>query len=253
MNRERERSVTAAFVTIANSLVEDYDIADLYSALTSDCARLLDVESVGMLLAGRDGILRVAAASSEQLRLTKLNQVQRREGPCLDCYSSGAPVLAPDLSREHARWPDFVALATAAGYASVHAVPMRLRDTVLGSLGLFGTSPGVLNEGDLRLAQALAHVASIALVVNKAATDRAAVNEQLQTALNSRVVLEQAKGLLGQVGDLDMDHAFEILRRYARDRNLRLSDVAAAVVSRELAAQLVLDHVRAQLRRGSKT
>ncbi len=133
-----------------------------------------------------------------------------------------------------------------AGFVSVHALPMRLRDNVLGALGLFGTTVGALGQDDLSLGQALADVASVALVQDNAAADRIAVNEQLQTALTSRVVLEQAKGVLAQKGELDMPQAFAVLRQYARDHNLRLTKVAEAIVSRALPAEAVLDRARAR-------
>jgi transcriptional regulator with GAF, ATPase, and Fis domain len=246
MNNDRERPITDAFVAIANSLVDGFDVVELLSGLTTDCARLLDIASAGLLLADTQGVLHVMAASSEATRNLELYQLQRDEGPCLDCYRSAAALSVVNLDNEVLRWPHFVAAATAAGFASVHAVPMKLRDKMLGALGLFGTRAGPLAEADLRLAQALADVASIAIVADKVATDNALITQQLQTALTSRVILEQAKGLLAQLGTLEMDDAFAALRRYARDHNTRLSVVAQVVVSRELPAQLVLDHAWAK-------
>ncbi|WP_209306343.1 GAF and ANTAR domain-containing protein [Blastococcus sp. CT_GayMR19] len=237
----RERDVTRAFVDLASSLVNGYDVVDLLSNLTADCALLLDVASAGLLLADGRGVLHVMAASSERTRQLELFQVQRSDGPCRDCYLDGAPVSAPDLREEIDRWPLFTPAALEAGFVSVHAVPMRLRDTVLGALGLFGTSAGPLDPDDLSLGQALADVASVALVQDKATTDQRSVNEQLQTALTSRIVLEQAKGVLAQQGLLPMEDAFAALRRYARDHNLRLTAVAEAVVARRLSAGLVLE------------
>ncbi|MGQ0629824.1 MAG: GAF and ANTAR domain-containing protein [Sporichthyaceae bacterium] len=243
----REHSVTAVFVSIAESLASDYDMADLFRGLSTDCARLLAVDSVGILLADGAGVLQVAAASSENLGLLELYQVQSAQGPCLDCYQGGAAIQVPDLRQQQGRWPEFAAAAITAGYASVHAVPMRLRHTVLGALGLFGTAPGPLPEDDLNLAQAFAHVAAIALVTDRAAADHAVIKEQLQTALSTRVIIEQAKGLLAQFGNLDVNAAFEVLRTYSRDHHLRLDEVAHAVVYRELPASLVMDYVRAKL------
>ncbi len=243
MNNDREHQVTEAFVSLANSLVEHFDVVDLLSGLATDCARLLDIAEAGVLLADRRRVLHVVAASSEATRSLELFQLQRDQGPCLECYRSGTPVVVADLGAEAARWPEFVERALAAGFASVHAVPMRLQDNVLGALGLFGREPGVLlTARDLSLAQALAHVGSVAIVHSSAAADRVAIAEQLQGALTSRVVVEQAKGVLAQRGDLDMDEAFVVLRRYARDHNLRLADVAQDVVSRQLPAQRVLDN-----------
>ena len=250
MSGSRERDVAEAFVSLASHLANGYDVVDLLNDLTMDCSRLLDIASSGLLLADGRGILHVMAASSERTRQLEVFQLQRADGPCRDCFLEGDAVLVPDLAAESARWPQFVPAALAAGFASVHALPMRFRDSVLGALGLFGTTVGALRPEDLTLGQALADVASVALVQDTAATDRTAVNEQLQTALTSRIVLEQAKGVLAQRGELDMAEAFAALRQFARDHNLRLTKVAQAVVSRTLPVEAVLDHaaVRAQNR-----
>jgi len=246
MTVSREREITQAFVSLASHLANGYDVVDLLNDLTVDCARLLDVASAGLLLADGRGVLHVMAASSERTRQLEVFQLQRAEGPCRDCFHGRAAISVPDLAAESARWPQFVPAALDAGFVSVHALPMRLRDNVLGALGLFGTTVGALGQDDLSLGQALADVASVALVQDNAAADRTAVNEQLQTALTSRVVLEQAKGVLAQKGELDMPQAFAVLRQYARDHNLRLTKVAQAIVSRELPAETVLDRAPAR-------
>ena len=251
MTGDREQAVTEAFVSLATSLADGVDVVELLSGLAEDTTRLLDVASTGMLLAAPDGVLHVVAASSEATRTLELYQLQSDQGPCLDCYHTGASVSASDLSEDAQRWPLFAGAALAAGFKSVHAVPMRLRDTVLGAIGLFGTSVGALGEDDLRLGQALAYVAAVALVQEKAAADTAMINSQLQRALDSRVKLEQAKGVLSQRGGLSMDQAFAVLRNYARDHNLRLTDVAQAVASRELRAEQLLSHAIARMSRSS--
>jgi transcriptional regulator with GAF, ATPase, and Fis domain len=239
---DRERAVTRAFVSIASSLANGHDAAELLAQLTADCARLLDVASAGLLLADRKGTLQVLAASSETTRNLELFQLQSKEGPCLECYRLGQPISVADLSADRQRWPRFAAAALDAGFASVHAVPMRLQNHMLGGLGLFGTEVGALNEEDLSLGQALADVASVSLVQERADADSKSVTDQLQTALDSRVIIEQAKGLLGQLGSLDMDQAFAVLRRFSRDNNRRLADVARALVARDLSGQQLLDH-----------
>lgn len=246
MTSDREGAVVGAFVELANSMVDGADTVDLLSNLTADCARLLGIASAGLLLADARGVLHVVAASSERTRNLELFQLQLEQGPCLDCYHQGAAVTVSDLSREAERWPQFVAAATAAGFASVHALPMRLQDKVLGTLGLFGTEVGPLQDHDVILGQALAHVATVALVSARAATDQSAVTEQLQHALSSRVLSEQSKGLLAQFGNVEMDQAFAVLQRYARDHNERLSDVARRLVTRELSGRRVLDHALAK-------
>jgi transcriptional regulator with GAF, ATPase, and Fis domain len=253
MSGDRERGVTQAFVSLARSLADGVDPVDLLSGLAQDATRLLGVASTGILLADQRRVLHVVAASSEATRALELYQLQREQGPCLDSFRTGAQVSVADLRAETARWPLFVEAATDAGFASVHAVPMRLRDNVIGTMGLFGTHIGALDEDDLSLGQALAYVAAVAIVQDRAAVDSALVNEQLQTALNSRVVLEQAKGVLAQRGNLDMDRAFAVLRRYARDHNLRLTDVARSVAGRELAAQRLLAHAATQAEHRPRT
>jgi GAF domain-containing protein len=242
MSADREHILTQAFVSIANSLVDGVDVVELLSGLTTDCARLLDVASAGLLLADGHGSLHVLAASSERTRDLEMFQLQREEGPCLDCYRTGVPVEVDDVAAEAERWPHFVEAALAAGFASVHAFPLRLRDTVLGALNLFGNQVGPLQADDLDLAQALAHVASIALVAERAAGDRETINQQLQHALTSRISIEQAKGVLAQLGNLEMDQSFAVLRRYSRDHNRRLSEVAQEVVSHQLSGTDLLVH-----------
>jgi GAF domain-containing protein len=244
MTDQRERDIVRAFVDLSNELVDGYDVVDLLTGLTVNCAKLLDIASAGLLLADGRGVLQVLAASSENTRNLEVFQLQRDQGPCLDCFESGSAVIVPDLATEADRWPQFASVAEALGIASVHALPMRLHDTVLGALGLFGATVGRLEDDDLALAQALAHVASVAIVNEQSAADIATVNVQLQEALRSRIVLEQAKGVIAHTGGLEMDDAFTVLRRYARDHGHKLSDVARQVVARDLRGQVLLDHAR---------
>jgi GAF domain-containing protein len=238
---ERERDVTRAFVSLSSSLANGYDVVDLLDELVGHCARLIEVDSAGLLLADGLGVLHVMAASSEVARLLEVFQLQRAEGPCRDCFHTGLPVSVPDLQDATEQWPQFVPAALAAGFASVHAVPMRLRDNTLGAMGMFGAVVGSLSEDNLSLAQALADVASVAIVQDKAVAERGAVVEQLQAALNSRVVIEQAKGIVAHVGDLEVGQAFVVIRQYARNHNERLTEVADAVVRRQLAVRVLLD------------
>lgn len=238
---DRESEVTHAFVTLASSLANGYDVVDLLTGLVEDCARLLQITSAGILLADGLGDLHVMAASSTATRALEVFQSQRDEGPCRDCHRDGVPLNVPDLHTEVDRWPQFVPAALAAGFTAVHAVPMRLRDNVLGAMGLFSATAGPLPEADLALAQAMADVASVALIQNQATTDRTAVVEQLQHALDSRVVLEQAKGVVSHSAGIDMDHAFAVLRRYSRNHNQRLTDVARAIISKTLEPHALLE------------
>lgn len=248
----RERDIVRAFVDLSTELVTDYDVLDMLSLLTTNCADLLDVASAGLLLADDRGVLHVAAASSERTQQLELFQLQRDEGPCLDCYSTGVAVSVPDMAAEQERWPQFSRAAVGAGFKSVHAVPMKLRGNVLGALNLFGERVGRLEGSDLELAQALAHVACVAIVNEKSAADHVTVTSQLQHALTSRIVLEQAKGIIANAGGLEIDDAFTVLRGYARDHGRKLSEIAQEVVNRELRGETLLQHSRsAGLRRRS--
>ena len=240
----REDDIVAAFVAMSGSLARGSDVTEMLTQLTADCARLLDVSAVGLLLADPRGALHVLAASSDRIADLEAFQAQRAQGPCHTCYLDGRPVDVPDLAAAAAQWPDFAEAAARAGVVSVHAVPMRLGDDVVGALNLFGSTPGQLNESDLRLAQALADVATVALIQDRAAADKELVNKQLQMALDSRVILEQAKGVLSYSGGMDMPAAYAALRTYARDHNIQLTDLAHALVSRALPADQVLDHAR---------
>jgi transcriptional regulator with GAF, ATPase, and Fis domain len=234
MTDGRERQITEAFVSLASSLANGFDVVDLLSSLTADCAGLLDVASAGLLLSDRQGVLHLVAASSDETRNLELFQLQREQGPCLDCFHQSASVTVENLVTEAARWPQFAEAALTAGFRSVHALPMRLREKTLGTLGLFGTTVGALNPKDLTLGQALADVASVAIIQDRAANDQEMVNKQLQGALQSRIVIEQAKGILAEHGGIDMNAAFAMLRRHARDNNLRLNAVATSLVERRL-------------------
>jgi len=246
MSGARERDVTKTFVGLANNLANGVDIIEMLSGLTAGCARLLDIASAGLLLADHRNVLHLMAASSEATHDLEIFQLQRQEGPCLDCYRNRAAVSVPDLEGAAPRWPSFTAAARDVGFLSVHAVPMRHRGEVLGALGLFGTVRGALDDDDLDLAQGLADVASVAIVHDAAAQDAIQLNAQLHAALESRVAIEQAKGVLAQYAHLTMADAFGILRSYARDRNLQLTALARAVVSRELSLQVLVEAHRAK-------
>ena len=232
MAGQREQEIIKSFIGFADRLVGEFDVLDLTTQLTQDCARLLDISAAGLLLADPSGILHLLAATSEQAQTLEAFQLQREEGPCLDCFESGVAVNVPDLQAEAARWPRFAAVAVAQGFASVHAVPVRLGDLTLGALGLFGSTIGNLNEEDLNLARGLAHVAAIALVQGDRPVDRAGLMPALQAAVGSRAVLEMAKGVLAEVYDVEMQEAFNRLRSYSHAHDQRLTEVARLVVIR---------------------
>jgi transcriptional regulator with GAF, ATPase, and Fis domain len=222
--------LSETFVELTDTMVADFDMIDFLHLLTDRSVQLLDVSAAGLLLADPRGELRVVAASSEAARLLELFQLQNDQGPCLDCYRSGQPVQAADLNAEAARWPRFAPAALQAGFVAVHALPMRLREQVIGALNLFRAQAGAFDPSDVRIGQALADVATISLLHERSMRYSDTLNEQLQAALNSRVLIEQAKGKLAERLGLDMDQAFNLLRDYARNRNLRLSDLAQAFI-----------------------
>ncbi|MDX8141827.1 GAF and ANTAR domain-containing protein [Lentzea sp. BCCO 10_0061] len=231
---KRESRLLRAFVQLADTLVDDYDVVDVLHQLVEHCVQLLDATAAGLMLSDQRGSLRVVAYSSAQTRMLELFQLQASEGPCLDCVHSGEPVLVADLSTEIPRWPRFAPLAIEEGFASVHAMPMRLRRETIGTLNLFRRETGLLSEEDLLVVRALADTATIGILQERAIRRGEVVTEQLQTALNSRVVIEQAKGVLAFAGNLEMEQAFHALRGYARSRGRRLADISRELVLGEL-------------------
>ena len=224
-----EIRLTDVFVEMADTLVDDFDVIDFLHVLTERCVQLLGVAAAGLLLTDQRDALQVVAASSERTRLLELFQLQTDQGPCVDCFRTGRPVSVADLASA-GRWLRFDAAAAEVGFAAVHAVPMRLRADVIGALNLFDTDPGTLDNGTRRIAQALADVATIGLLQQRAIRHRDALTEQLQHALNSRVLIEQAKGVLAERLRLDVADAFALLRNGARSQNRRLSELARAIV-----------------------
>lgn len=227
------------FVELTDTMVADFDIIDFLHVLTSRSVELLNVSAAGLLLADPRGELRVVAASSEAARLLELFQLQSDQGPCLDCFRSGRPVAATDLSADP-RWPQFTSAAGQAGFSAVQALPMRLRDQVIGALNLFRDAAGTFDAEVVHVGQALADVATISLLHERSMRRTDTLNEQLQTALNSRVVIEQAKGKLAERLGIDVSQAFALLRDQARNSNQRLSDLARAFVD---GSQVMTGHV----------
>jgi hypothetical protein len=239
----RETRVLAAVVTLVDSLLEDFDVVDLLTELTEHCAELLDIASAGLLLAGPLRELHLMAATSESAHELELFQLQADEGPCLDCYAAGRPLSVANLRVEESRWPRFVPAATQAGFASVHAVPMRAAGTVLGALGLFGTEVGELNDADRLVAQTLAHIACVA-ILQEHPPSPATVPPQLRSALVSRVLVEQAKGYLREVLDVSVEEGFRLLRAYARSHGDHLSEVARRLIHQPDARPAILAAMR---------
>ena len=226
----KQNRLAQTFVELADTLVADFDIVDFLHTLTDRCAELFEVAEAGVMLADQRGGLRVLASSSERARLLELFEIQNEEGPCLDCFRSGNRVGSEDLEADP-RWPLFTAEALTAGFRSVDALALRCQSRVIGALNLFRASPGALGEDDLVAAQAMADVATIGILQQRAAQEARVLVEQLQTALNSRIVLEQAKGVLAERAQVNLDDAFRMLRVHARAHNLRLRGVAESLIA----------------------
>jgi GAF domain-containing protein len=230
----REAQIVRTFLELADTLIPDFDIIDSLTALTARCVEILDTAAIGILLADADGDLHVIAASSEQARLLELFQLQNDEGPCLEAFASGDPVINTDLRSAFELWPRFTPYAIGAGYESVYAIPLRLRGNIIGALNLFRSDTGPLADGDIALAQAIADLASITILQAAATTKAQRRNIQLQHALDSRIIIEQAKGMLVEHGRIDMPAAFALIRGYARNTNTKLTLVATDIVNRKL-------------------
>ncbi|MDP1806249.1 MAG: GAF and ANTAR domain-containing protein, partial [Acidimicrobiales bacterium] len=231
----REALLARTLVELADTLVDDFDVVELLTLLTDRCVEVLDVAAAGLMLAYPGGELRVMASSSDAMRLLELFELQAEEGPCPDCYRTGKPIVNHRLTASGGPWPRFEPRAVEAGFRSVHALPMRLHDVTIGALNLFRTDEGALSEADVAAAQALADVATIGVLHHHSARDTQNVNEQLHHALNTRVVVEQAKGVVAERSCIDMHEAFAALRNHARSHNLRLVDVANDVIAGALA------------------
>jgi GAF domain-containing protein len=220
------------FVEVADTLVDEFDLIDFLHMLADRTAVLVGAATVGLMLADQRGRLEFLAASDENTRLLELFQVQNSEGPCLDAFRTAVPVINADLAEAGSRWPRFAPRATAAGFRSVHAFPLRLRSEVIGALNVFGRQPGSsLDHADVPIVQALADIAAIGLLQERAIRRGEILTEQLQAALNSRIVIEQAKGAIAQARGVSVDEAFNMLRNYARRTNRRLVDIAHTVVA----------------------
>lgn len=232
----REARLATTLVELADTLVEDFDVVELLTRLIHRCVEVLDVDAAGLMLIGPEGALRLAASSSEAMRVVELFELQSAEGPCLDCYRSGEPVVNQSLDNHESRWPNFVPFAAKAGFRSVHALPMRLRGQVIGALNLFRSGTGLLESADVVAGKALADMATIAILQHRTVVEAHLLNEQLGIALNSRILIEQAKGVLAERAGIDIEQSFTRLRAYARNHNLRLVDVAADVIAGTLTA-----------------
>ncbi len=231
---DRESRLAAAFVALADTLAPGRGILDTLQLLVENSTSLTAVVEAGIVLADADGTLHMAATTGKRVSDIELMQLATSSGPCFVAFTTGTNVEVDDIAASRDRWPEFADLAVAKGFRSMHAIPLRLRDQTLGSLNLFSESLGPLSDQDAVLAQAMADVATIGIVQDRMLTSHATINDQLLTALDSRVRIEQAKGLLAHRHDISVEEAFTLLRAHARRNRLKLNDVALDVVERRL-------------------
>jgi ANTAR domain/GAF domain len=233
---KRETELVRTFVDVADTLVAGFDVVDFLTLLTTRCVDLFDVSVAALLLADSPRGLRLVASSNHAPDVIQLLEVQHDEGPAIDCYRSGTAVGSEDLAAATEHWPHFATQAVAAGWASVYALPMHLRAEVIGTLNLLRSDSGALPDADQVAAQALADVATIGILQHRATEEHRLVADQLQYALDSRVAIEQAKGVLAEHAGLDMAGAFDAIRAYSRNHNERLAEVAEGIVERRISA-----------------
>jgi GAF domain-containing protein len=232
----REERIVETFVELADTMVDHFDVVEFLHRLVERSMELMDCAEVGLLLANATGTLQVMASSSERSEALELLQSQNEEGPCFECYRTRRPVFSEDLAADTARWPTFAPAAVRAGINSVHAIPMRVHSQTIGALNLFRAGTGPLDARNVPLGQGMADIAAVALIQERAMRESRGVVQQLQGALNSRVLIEQAKGVLAERGHVSVDSAFTNIRHYARHHNSRLSDVARDVIDGRLDA-----------------
>ena len=230
----REASIVQSLVELADNLVAGFDAIEVLSTLADRCVSLLGVSAAGVMLVSPAGELALAASSSEAMRVVELFELQASEGPCLDAYRSGDRVAHENLVAGAGRWPRFSTVALEAGFHSAFALPLRLRDTTIGALNLLSVEQTPMEEGDVLVARAFADLAAISITQHRASRETQTLNEQLSGALTSRILIEQAKGVLSERSGIEMSDAFARMRRYARSRNLRLTEVAQAAIDNTL-------------------
>ena len=230
----REGLFLQTFAKLADTLVVGYDVVDLLQMLVDSCRDLLGSTAAGILLADDIGELELVASTSESSRLVEMMQLGAEAGPCIESYFSGQPVLVPDIRESPPEWERFRQSALEQGFGAAYALPLRLRETTIGTLNLFQNAARAMSDEDLTAAQAFADVATIGILHERSLRESDVIRQQLQNALNSRILIEQAKGVIAQRNTVSMDEAFTLLRSYARNNQRGIAEVAADLVGRRL-------------------
>jgi GAF domain-containing protein len=229
-----EQRLTRVFVELADTLVDEFDALDFLSTLTERSVELLGADAAGVILIDAHDVMHVVASTSDRAQLLELFELQNDEGPCLDCLQTGHAVVNVGAEASRARWPHFTAALAEVGFQSAHAIPLRLRDSVVGAMNLFCVADSQLSEDHVAIGQALADIATIGLLQERAVRQSGLLAEQLQSALDSRVLIEQAKGVVMASSGVDIDRAFQLLRDYSRRHNLAVRETARQVIDRVL-------------------
>jgi transcriptional regulator with GAF, ATPase, and Fis domain len=233
--QDRDRLLARVFVRLADTLVDDFDIVEFLHELCTDVVQLVGAETAGVMLADTRGGLRLLASSEERMRVLEVFELQSKQGPCLDAYRTRDTVAA--AIEDGARlWPSFAPYAAQLGFRYMCAVPLQLRDITIGALNLFRSTNEPFAEADLEIAQAMAKVAATGLLQRRILSEGNLVSAQLRAALQSRITIEQAKGVLAEQLDLSVDDAFQRMRRHARNTNQKLTDLARDVATKRVDA-----------------
>ncbi|WP_299035823.1 GAF and ANTAR domain-containing protein [uncultured Pseudokineococcus sp.] len=225
------------FVELADTLVDEFDVVDFLQVLTERAVELLGADAAGLMLADQRGGLRLMTSTTQRAGSLEAFEIQSSEGPCMDCFATGAPVVNVDLAGAGERWPAFTAAAAEQGYGAAHALPLRLRGHVVGAMNLFTDAAVRLGEEDVAVGQSMADIATIGLLQQRSLREQTVLSEQLQGALTSRVLVEQAKGVLAERAGVDVGEAFALMRSHARRRGTTLTSIATAVVEGSLDAR----------------
>ncbi|MBW3606225.1 MAG: GAF and ANTAR domain-containing protein [Actinobacteria bacterium] len=227
---------SAAFALLqrfAETLVRRYDLDEVLSDLAGELKRVLDVAGAGVMLADENNDLRFVSSSDEVLTRLEDLQIELGEGPCLRAYRTAAPVIATDLHDDE-RFPNFGPRAVESGMVAVFSYPLQYEEQVFGALNLYRREPGTLDEQQQDLGAAFSDISTLYLMHGSDDERREQVNRQLQGALDSRVIIEQAKGFVAASCGLAISDAFEVIRRYARGNGRKLREVASQIVQGHL-------------------
>jgi GAF domain-containing protein len=236
----RETRINSAFVTVADTLTTDFDVVDLLHTLVEQCTEILDADAGGLMLMNPNGELQLMTSTSDSADYVEGMQLDSASGPCIECFSTGAAISVPNIQSSGGKWPAFQKAAMQNGFHSAHATPVRLRGQIIGTMNLFGSKRGALSESDAAVAQALADVATIGILHERVAREGPILAEQLHRALDSRIFIEQAKGMIAHSRSITMDAAFAVLRNHARNKNLTIRSVAKEISARTTSVQSIL-------------